>query len=124
MAKRGYHRFNNRGSFVIDRRYKGIGRIRRASNTKDKKTFEEILHMLTRLLDLGQHEILKEIRDGVLSPMEVYGYWTNDQLLRGAGKGLSRSIEDMGFVEVASDDMGLALAAVEIGAHRALQVLS
>lgn len=45
-------------------------------------------------------------------------------LLRGAGKGLSRSIEDMGLVEVASDDMGLALAAVEIGAHRALQVLS
>lgn len=54
------------------------------------------------------------------SPIRIFRF----TLLRGAEKGLSRGIEDMGLVEVASDDMGLALAAVEIGAHRALQVLS
>ena len=73
-------RVNDRGSFHIKRSYKGIGQIRRASGTKDEKTFDEILDMLTKLLDSGKHDILREIRDGVLSPIEVYGYWTNGDL--------------------------------------------
>lgn len=74
------HRINHHGTFVIDRRYKGIGRIRRASGTKDRKTLKRILGMLTEIQNQGKRSILCEIRDGVVSPMEVYGYWTNDQL--------------------------------------------
>lgn len=74
------HRFNKRGSFVIDKRFKGIGRIRRASGTSDGKTFRDIQSMLKQLYDAPRHQILREIRDGILSPMEVYGYWTEGRL--------------------------------------------
>ena len=74
------HRINHHGTFVIDRRYKGIGRIRRASGTKDRKTLKRILGMLTEIHNQGKRSILCEIRDGVVSPMEVYGYWTEGRL--------------------------------------------
>lgn len=69
------HGINHQGTYVIDRRYKGIGRIRRASGTNDRKTLNQILSMLTEIHNAGKHSILCEIRDGVVSCMEVYGHW-------------------------------------------------
>jgi hypothetical protein len=73
-------RFNHRGSLVIDRRYSAIGRIRRASGTHDKHTFRQILSMLRELHDTGRHSVLREIRDGLISPIQVYGFWREGQL--------------------------------------------
>ncbi len=73
-------RFNNQGSFVIDRRYKAVGRIRRASGTTDKQTFSQILAMLSELHDSGRHSVLKEIRDGIINPIEAYGFWRQGEL--------------------------------------------
>ena len=74
------HRINHQGTYVIDRRYKGIGRIRRASGTNDRKTLNQILSMLTEIHNVGKHSILCEIRDGVVSCMEVYGHWAEGRL--------------------------------------------
>lgn len=68
------------GTYVIDRRYKGIGRIRRASGTVDEDTFNSIVAMMKEFHSTGKHTILKEIRDGVLTPIEVYGYYTEGKL--------------------------------------------
>lgn len=73
-------RFNERGSFVIDKRFRGIGRIRRASGTSDKKTFRAILAMLAQLYSTGKHEVLREIQSGSVTPLEAFGYWTAEQL--------------------------------------------
>lgn len=73
-------RFNGRGSFVIDRRYRGIGRIVRASGTSDKKTFRAILTMLSQLYATGKHEVLREIQAGSVTPLEAFGYWQSEQL--------------------------------------------
>lgn len=73
-------RFNERGSFVIDKRFRGIGRIRRASGTSDKKTFRSILTMLTQLYSTGKHEVLREIQTGSVTPLEAFGYWQSEQL--------------------------------------------
>ncbi len=74
------HRFNGRGSWVIDKRYKSIGRVRRASGAKTKKTFDAILKMLEILHEQGKHTILREIQAGIVSPIEAFGYWREDKL--------------------------------------------
>jgi len=74
------HKFNRRGSWVIDRRYKSIGRIRRASGAKTKKTFDAILKMLEILHEQGKHTVLREIQAGIVSPIEAFGYWREDKL--------------------------------------------
>lgn len=74
------HCINGRGSYVIDRRYKGIGRIRRASGTNHRKTLKQILAMLKELHETGRHTVLREIRDGVVTPIAVYGYWREQKL--------------------------------------------
>ena len=67
------HRFNNRGTLVIDKQFKaGIGRIRKAYGTNSLKTFNHIRFMLGELYDSPQHhEILEEIRDDVVSILDV-----------------------------------------------------
>ena len=52
------HRINHQGTYVIDRRYKGIGRIRRASGTNDRKTLNQILSMLTEIHNAGKHALV------------------------------------------------------------------
>ena len=74
------HKFNGRGSWVIDKRYKSIGRIRRASGAKTKKTFDAILKMLEILHEQGKHTVLREIQAGIVSPIEAFGYWREDKL--------------------------------------------
>ena len=69
-----------RGSFVIDRRYKGIGRIRRASGTSNLKTYNQILSMLTEFYQTGRHKILEEIKDGVISPLQAFAHWREGRL--------------------------------------------
>ncbi len=73
-------KFNERGSFVIKKSFKKIGEIRRASGTKDEKTFIEIQRMMEKLYDTGKHTILEEMRDGVVSGIEVYRYFIEGRL--------------------------------------------
>jgi integrase len=68
------------GTYQIDKRFKGIGRIQRASGTKDKKTFRAILTMMDELYHTGKHDVLREIQAGVVTPLEVYGFWTAGKL--------------------------------------------
>lgn len=80
MYYRDKYRGKKVGTFIIDRRFKGIGRIKRASGTSNTKTFRDINRMLTDLYDLGKRTILEEIQKGVLSPMQVYGFWKEGRL--------------------------------------------
>lgn len=71
---------NNRGTFVIDRRFKGIGRIRRASGTTSKETLQQIVSMLKEFYETGKHAVLREIQRGTVTPIEVFGYWREGKL--------------------------------------------
>lgn len=66
------HLANNRGSFVLDRQVKGVGRIRRASGTADPKLFKLLDAMLGTLKQAGRVDLLKAIRSGALTPLEVW----------------------------------------------------
>jgi integrase len=68
---KGY-RNNNRGTLVLDRVFKGVGRIKRASGTTDPKVFKNLDGMLGTLYDAGRVDILRAVARGTLSPLEVW----------------------------------------------------
>lgn len=64
---------NDRGSFLIEKSYRGMKKpIRRASGTDNRKTFRLILAMLDNLYQLGRLDLLERIRQGTLKPLELY----------------------------------------------------
>ena len=69
-----------RGTFSYQKRFKKIGEIRRASGTNDPKTFRAIGKLLKDLYYTGDHQILREVRDGIVSPLQVYAFWKEGRL--------------------------------------------
>jgi integrase len=66
------HRSGGRGTFLIDRRYQGVGRIKRASGTNDEKVYRKLLLMLDEIAGAGRTDVLRSIRDGTLRPLDVW----------------------------------------------------
>lgn len=66
------HQSNLRGSLIIDRVFRGVGRVRRATGTKNVKLFGRFNAMLTDLYEGGRRDVLISIRDGRLSILEVW----------------------------------------------------
>lgn len=59
-------------TLLIDRRFKGVGRIKRASGTTDPKVRRNYSRMLDALTDQGRVDLLRAIRDGTLSFAECH----------------------------------------------------
>ena len=66
------HRDKNVGTFVIDRRFPGVGRIKRASGTADPKMHESLNQMLSALWNMGRADLLLGIQAGRIHPMIVW----------------------------------------------------
>ncbi len=66
------HQSNLRGSLIIDRVFRGVGRISRATGTKNVRLFEKFDAMLSTLYEGGRRDVLISIRDGRLSILEVW----------------------------------------------------
>lgn len=62
---------NGEGTFIIDRRLRAVGRIKRASGTTDPETFNRIQLAITRLLETGQWNTLDALKDGRLHPLRL-----------------------------------------------------
>ena len=75
------HRAGNRGTFIIDRRTR-VGRIAVASGTTHKPTFKRLNEMVTTLNETGRSDILRSIRDGQLTPLQVYESFRVNELHR------------------------------------------
>lgn len=74
------YKVNGRGSAVIDRTFKGIGRIARATGTDDVETVNAMKVMLSELYKTGRWNFLEAIRDGKLTMLQVYEKWTTQSL--------------------------------------------
>ena len=81
---KGY-RDHGRGTLVLDRTFKGVGRIKLASGTRDVKTFSMLDAMLTTLYDKGRIDLLVAIQKRTLAPMECWMHYREGQLERIAG---------------------------------------
>jgi integrase len=66
------HRVSPNGSYRIDRRFKGVGRIALASGTKSRSVFVKLNAMLTELHEDGHLDILRGIRDRRFTLQQVY----------------------------------------------------
>jgi len=74
------HKVSKDGSFRFDRVFAGVGRIARASGTKDKKEFAARDRLLTRLYESGQLDTLAAFRDRKLTIAQLVQASRNGQL--------------------------------------------
>lgn len=74
------HRDRKRGTFIIDRRIKGVGRIKLASGTDHAPTFRRLNEMLDGLVSRGRLDIVRAIRDQQLTPLTVFAAYRVNEL--------------------------------------------
>jgi hypothetical protein len=67
-------------TLVIDRSFRGVGRIKKASGTLNPKVRDKINAMLSALYEDGRLDILRAIRDGHLTMLEVRHAYQRKQL--------------------------------------------
>lgn len=68
------------GTFIIDRVFKGVGRLKLASGTTNPTVFRRLNTMLSRLYDAGRLDILRGVRDKRYSPLEVHEFYQRHEL--------------------------------------------
>lgn len=56
----------------IDRNFKGVGRVKRASGTTQPRIRRKLSEMLTALYESGRLDVLRAIRDGQLTMLAAY----------------------------------------------------
>ncbi|MEX2156013.1 MAG: hypothetical protein WD773_04145 [Gemmatimonadales bacterium] len=66
------HRTSPNGSYRLDRRFPGLGRIAVASGARTATEFQKRNALLTRLFDRGRLDLLRAIQAGTYSITEVY----------------------------------------------------
>ena len=76
------HKQHRGKSFVLDRQFRGVGRIKRSSGTDDAKLFRLLDSMLTTLFKSGRVDILQAIHAGKLTPLEVWSRYRLAELDR------------------------------------------
>lgn len=67
-------------TLVIDRTFKGVGRIKRATGTSIPLVRRKLSRMLTALAEEGRVDLLRAIRDGDLTLLEVHHAYQRKEL--------------------------------------------
>lgn len=67
-------------TLIIDRAFKGVGRIKKATGTTNPVLRRKLSRMLTALADDRRIDILRAIRDGHLSLLDVYAAYQQNAL--------------------------------------------
>lgn len=67
------HRDPRGGTFVIDRVFPGIGRIKRASGTTNPRAYRRIQRKLDALCDAADLETLRAVQRGAIALVELIG---------------------------------------------------
>src|SRR5919199_3881821 len=70
------------GTYILDRRFRGVGRIKRASGTTHLPTFRRLNEMLSGLFARGRIDLLRAIRDHTLTPLQVWDAYRVGELER------------------------------------------
>lgn len=76
------HKQHRGKSFVLDRQFRGVGRIKRSSGTDDAKLFRLLDSMLTTLFKSGRVDVLQAIHSGSLTALEVWSRYRLGELDR------------------------------------------
>ena len=83
-------------TLMIDRRFRGVGRIKRASGTKLTPVKKKLERMLQNLYDEGRLDVLRAIRDGHIGFLEVLDAYQRKSLdLLPTGKAVAPLVKSM-----------------------------
>ncbi|NIM48002.1 MAG: hypothetical protein GTO22_01860 [Gemmatimonadales bacterium] len=74
------HKTSKHGSYRLDRRFPGVGRIALASGATTRRGLKARNDLLTRLYDKGRLDLLRAIRDGQVTVTEVLDADRRDDL--------------------------------------------
>lgn len=67
-------------TLVIDRRIRGVGRLKLASGTTHKPTFRRLNEMLDGLVSRGRIDIVRALKQHQLTPLQVYAAYRVNEL--------------------------------------------
>jgi integrase len=76
------HKQKRGRSYVLDRQFKGVGRIKRASGTDDPRMFKLLDGMVGTLYKAGRVDILQAVQRGKLTLLEVWSRYRLGELDR------------------------------------------
>ena len=76
------HKSGGKGTYLLDRVFPGVGRIRRASGTDNTRMLDSLNQMLSTLFSLGRLDLLAALRDGDLHPMQVWARFRKGDMAR------------------------------------------
>lgn len=69
-----------RGTFILDRSIRGVGRIKLASGTSHLATFNRLNEMIEGLKERGRLDLLRAIKARVLTPLQVWDAYRINRL--------------------------------------------
>ena len=79
-------------SLIVDRRFRGVGRIKKASGTTSKAVLRRLNRMLTALFDEGRLDLLRAVRDGQITPLALLDAYQRKSLDRLPTAGLAKPL--------------------------------
>lgn len=75
------YKTNDRGTYVLDWRRPEIGRTRRATGIRDNvQMVRKLRTMMDNLYENGRLDVLRDIKNGVIRPLEAYEFWRTQEL--------------------------------------------
>lgn len=74
------HRDRQSGTFILDRVFPGLGRLRVASGTTHVPTFRRLNQMLTDLRAQAQFDVIRRMQARTITPLEVLEFWRSGRL--------------------------------------------
>lgn len=72
------YRSHGRGSWIVERTFRRVGLVRRATGLADRTEAVELERLLVRLSQLRRDEILQAFRDGLVSGDELFRAYQQD----------------------------------------------
>jgi integrase len=67
-------------TIYLDRRFRQVGRIKKAAGTDHKPTVKRLDEMLTGLFERGRLDILRGIQKGEYTPLQVWTFYRTNEL--------------------------------------------
>lgn len=89
------YRINNRGSYVLDWRCRELGRVRRATGVHNAAMVRKLRTMMDNLYETGRIDVLRNIKNGVVTPLEVYEHWRTQTLRKVPSVATLKPISDI-----------------------------
>ena len=103
-----------RTNYRIDKRYRGIGEIKKSSGISDRAMYKRMLVMLDELYTMPRWDILQDLQKGVTTPLEVYNWYKTQKLENISSAATIRTLNPHLFEWIESHDVAQIIGVAEL----------